>query len=87
MAAAVHSPAAQRWHRWYEAVSWYLPDGQCSQVMAPIQAAYLPTSHSVHSAGPVGVEGRYWPTAQLPHAAAPAVANLPSGHTAHASAF
>jgi hypothetical protein len=32
---AVQVPRAQSWHKWYAALSWYVPERQCSQVVCP----------------------------------------------------
>ena len=30
-------------------MSWYLPEGQCSQFVLPVHCWYLPFSHSTHA--------------------------------------
>ena len=37
-APAVHWPSSQLRHWWYTPGVWYWPDGQCSQLVAPVRA-------------------------------------------------
>ena len=76
--------APHSWHRWYAALSWYLPDGQWKQLVWPAQVAYLPVSHAKHSCHE---DGWYLPTGQSLQAADCAIANWPSAQEEHPSAL
>jgi hypothetical protein len=54
--------------------SWYLPDGQWSQLVLRSMAAILPCSQSMHE---LPVEGWYWPMGQSVHAVASMEEYLP----------
>jgi hypothetical protein len=82
--AAVQPPRGQSWHRWYAALSWYLPAGQWKQLVWPVQAAYWPAAQWMHSCE---VAGWYCPAGQLRHSAAPAMAYRPAAHAAHCAAL
>lgn len=46
----VHWPAGQATHIAYSSVLWYLPEGQCKQVIWPVQALYWPEAHDSQEA-------------------------------------
>jgi hypothetical protein len=49
---AVHWPVAQSWHVAYFTRYWYVPDGQWTQLLWPVQAAYWPALQSKQSLEP-----------------------------------
>ena len=89
-APPVHCPAAQPWHMlcphwsWYAAISWYLPDGQCSQFVLPVHALYFPVAHAWHVPP---AEGWNRPSAQSVHSTEPAAAYCPLAHAVQAAAL
>jgi hypothetical protein len=65
-------------------LSWYLPDGQCSQFVLPVHALYLPVAHAWHVPP---AEGWKRPSVQSVHSTEPAAAYLPLPQAVHDTAF
>ena len=68
---SVHCPGAHSSHSWYSVAFWYLPDGQCKQVVELVPAANWPAAQFLHEP-PVLSWNR--PTSQSVHSVAGAVA-------------
>ena len=65
-------------------MSWYLPDGQCTQLVRPVQALNCPAWHCRHE---LEVDGWYVPSAQSVHVGEPSMAYWPLAHAAHVAAL
>ena len=83
-APPVHVPGPQPRHCAYAPATWYLPDGQCSQLVRPVHAVYFPVAHAWHVPP---AEGWNRPSVQSVHEAEPAAANCPLTHAVHDSAL
>jgi hypothetical protein len=81
---AVHVPASQPWHKWYAALSWYLPGGHLRQLRSPSHAVNCPSSQ-VWQVLPA--DGWYLPIAHLLQATEPSTAYLPSAQLSHDAAL
>ena len=80
----VHRPTMHASQRSYTPASWYLPDGQCSQLVFATAVATAPDAQALHEP-PVLVWN--FPTGQSMHDDDSADANRPFAHAVHETAL